>query len=56
MTALTGGQAKPSARAGLGLGLGGIQVAALSAAWYLYGYFTFGDCLNSPASLVKALL
>jgi hypothetical protein len=33
------GQAKPSARAGLGLG--GIQVAALSATWYFYGYFTF---------------
>jgi hypothetical protein len=29
----------PSARAGLGLG--GIQVAALSATWYFYGYFTF---------------
>jgi len=51
MTALTGGQhiaramrngarqAKPSARAGLGLG--GIQVAALSATWYFYGCFTF---------------
>jgi hypothetical protein len=51
MTALTGGrhiaramrdgagQAKPSARAGLGLG--GIQVAALSATWYFYGYLTF---------------
>jgi len=51
MTALTGGQhiaramrdgagqAKPSARAGLGLG--GIQVAALSATWYFCCCFTF---------------
>jgi hypothetical protein len=51
VTALTGGQhiaramrdgageqAKPSARAGLGLR--GIQMAALSVTWYLYGCFT----------------
>jgi hypothetical protein len=66
MTALTGGQhiaramrdgagrAKPSVRAGLGLG--GIQVAALSATWYFYGCFTFLVTVLLTRVLVKALL
>jgi hypothetical protein len=66
MTALTGGRhfaramrdgagpAKPSARAGLGLG--GIQVAALSATWYFYGYFTFLVTVLTHQSLGEALL
>ena len=66
MTALTGGQhiaramrdgagrAKPSVPAGLGLG--GIQVAALSATWYFYGCFTFLVTVLLTRVLVKALL